>query len=209
MAYLLHVANVLYLLSYLVKDILWLRLLTVVAGLLLMTWAFLQPQPLWASIGWNALFLAINLYQSWLLILERRPVRLSERDALLYRLTFRTLTPREFVKLLALGRWEEAAPETRIVERAQVLDRLMVIASGRTAVKVGERVVELGEGRFVGEMSFITGQAPAADVVAIDAIRYVSWPKAELTTFLAQHPALRAAWQAVLGADLVSKLRAA
>lgn len=209
MAYLLHAANVLYLLSYLVKDILWLRLLTVVAGVLLMTWALCQPQPLWASVAWNALFLAINLYQSWLLILERRPVRLSERETLLYRLAFRTLTPREFVQLLAVGRWEEAAAETRIVERARALDRLMVIASGRTAVKVADRVVELGEGRFVGEMSFITGDAPTADVVAIDAIRYVSWPKAELTKFLAQHPPLRAAWQAVLGADLVSKLRAA
>ena len=209
MAYLLHAANVLYLLSYLVKDILWLRLLTVVAGVLLMTWALLQPQPLWSSVGWNALFLAINLYQSWRLILERRPVRLSERETLLYRLAFRTLTPREFLKLLALGRWEEAAPETRIVEKARGLDRLMVIASGRTAVKVADRVVELGEGRFVGEMSFITGEAPTVDVVAIDAIRYVSWPKTELKTFLAQHPPLRAAWQAVLGADLVSKLRAA
>jgi hypothetical protein len=39
-------------------------------------------------------------------------------------------------------------------------------------------------------------------------VRYVSWAKADLTKFLAQHPALRAAWQAVLGADLVSKLRA-
>ena len=209
MAYLLHVANVLYLLSYLVKDILWLRLLTVVAGVLLMTWAFLQPQPLWASLAWNAVFLAINLYQSWLLILERRPVRLSERETLLYRLAFRTLTPREFVNLLAIGRWEEAAADTRIVERAQGLDRLMVIASGRMGVKVADRVVELGEGRFVGEMSFISGEAPTADVVAIDAIRYVSWPKTELKTFLAQHPPLRAAWQAVLGADLVSKLRAA
>jgi CRP-like cAMP-binding protein len=209
MAYLLHVANVLYLLSYLVKDILWLRLLTVVAGILLMTWALLQAQPLLASVAWNSLFLAINLYQSWLLILERRPVRLSERETLLYRLAFRTLTPREFVKLLAIGRWEEAPPETRIVERARGLDRLMVIASGRTAVKVADRVVELGEGRFVGEMSFITGEAPTADVVAIEAIRYVSWPKVELKKFLAAHPPLRAAWQSVLGADLVSKLRAA
>ncbi len=209
MAYLLHAANVLYLLSYLVKDILWLRLLTVVAGVLLMTWALLQPQPLWTSVAWNALFLSINLYQSWRLILERRPVRLSERETLLYRLAFRTLTPREFLKLLALGRWEEAAPETRIVEKARGLDRLMVIASGRTAVMVADRVVELGEGRFVGEMSFITGEAPTVDVVAIDAIRYVSWPKTELKTFLAQHPQLRAAWQAVLGADLVNKLRAA
>ncbi|HEY8039662.1 MAG TPA: cyclic nucleotide-binding domain-containing protein [Polyangiaceae bacterium] len=209
MAYLLHAANVLYLLSYLVKDILWLRLLTVLAGLLLMTWAFLQPQPLWASLAWNAVFLAINVVQSWLLVLERRPVQLSEREMELYRLVFRTLTPREFVKLLALGRWEEAPADTRIVERARALDRLMVIASGRTAVRVGERVVELGQGRFVGEMSFITGEPPTADVVAIDAIRYVAWPKAPLTKFLAEHPPLRAAWQAVLGADLVSKLRAA
>jgi len=208
MAYLLHIANVIYLLSYLVKDILWLRLLTVVGGVLLMVWAFAQPQPLWASLGWNALFLAINVWRIALLLLERRPVRLSERDMGLYRMVFRALTPREFVQLLALGRWEEAKPDARIVERARELDRLMVIASGRTAVRVGERVVELKEGHFVGEMSFITGEAPTADVVAIDSIRYVSWPKAELRTFLAEHPALRAAWQAILGADLVGKLRA-
>jgi hypothetical protein len=207
MVYLLHAANVLYLLSYLVKDILWLRLLTVVAGLLLMTWAFLQPQPLWTSLAWNALFLTINVYQSWLLILERRPVHLSDRDMRLYQLVFRSLTPREYVKLLALGRWEDASPNAVLVERARGLDRLMVIASGRAAVRVGERSVELTEGRFIGEMSFITGAAPTADVVAVDGVRYVSWPKAELTKFLAQQPAIRAAWQAVLGTDLVRKLR--
>lgn len=208
MAYLLHVANVLYLLSYLVKDILWLRLLTVVAGLLLMTWAFLQPEPLWASLAWNALFLVINVYQSWVLILERRPVKLSERDMKLYQLVFRALTPREFLKLLALGRWQDATAEARLVERGQALDRLMVLASGRAAVRVGDRSIELHEGRFIGEMSFITGEAPSADVFALEGVRYVSWAKADLTKFLAQHPALRAAWQAVLGADLVSKLRA-
>jgi Popeye protein conserved region len=209
MAYLLHSANVLYLLSYLVKDILWLRLLTVVAGLLLMIWAYLQAQPLWASLAWNALFLTINVYQSWLLVLERRPVTLSERELSLYKLVFRALTPREYKKLLALGRWEDAPSDARLVERERGLDRLMVIASGRAAVTVGERRLELGEGRFIGEMSFITGQAPTADVVAVDAVKYVAWPKNELTKFLADHPALRAAWQSVLGADLVSKLRAA
>jgi CRP-like cAMP-binding protein len=209
MAYLLHVANVVYLLSYLVKDILWLRLLTVLGGVLLMVWAFSQPTPMWASLGWNALFLSINIWRIALLLLERRPVRLSERDLGLYRLVFRALTPREYVKLLAIGRWEEAKPEARIVERAHALDRLMVIASGRAAVRIGERVVELNEGRFVGEMSFITGEPPTADVVALDSIRYVSWPKAELTKFLADHPTLRAAWQAILGADLVGKLRSA
>jgi hypothetical protein len=40
-------------------------------------------------------------------------------------------------------------------------------------------------------------------------VKYVAWPKKELTQFLADHPALRTAWQSVLGADLVSKLREA
>ena len=164
---------------------------------------------MWASIGWNTVFMAINIWRIVLLLLERRPVRLSERDLRLYRRVFRSLTPREFVKLLALGRWEEAAADTRIVERERALDRLMVITSGRTAVRVGERVVELSEGQFVGEMSFITGEPPTADVVALDSVHYVAWPKTELRRFLADHPGIRAAWQAVLGADLVGKLRSA
>ena len=71
---LIHVANVLYLFSYLVKDILWLRVLAVVAGLVLMAFYVLQPTPLLAAIAWNVLFTIINVYQVYLLILERRPV---------------------------------------------------------------------------------------------------------------------------------------
>src|SRR5208282_3769354 len=113
---LIHVANVLYLCSYLVKDIFWLRALTVVAGLVLLSFYALQPTPLWAAIAWNVLFTVINVYQLYLLFLERRPVALGEQEQRLYRLVFRSLTPREFLKLLALGRWEEAPTNERLVE---------------------------------------------------------------------------------------------
>ena len=207
---LIHAANVLYLFSYLVKDIFWLRLLTVAGGLVLLVFYVLQPTPLWPAIAWNVLFAAINVYQLYRLFLERRPVALAEQEQRLYQLVFRTLTPREFVKLMALGRWQDARATERLVERGQALDRVMVIAGGKTNVRVGDdTIAELGAGQFVGEMSFLTGQVPTADVVATEATRYVVWKKRELSAFLDANPALRAAIQLVIGTDLVGKLRAA
>jgi hypothetical protein len=207
---LIHVANVLYLCSYLVKDIFWLRALTVVAGLVLLAFYALQPTPLLPAIAWNVLFAIINIYQLYLLFLERRPVALGEREQQLYRLVFRSLTPREFTKLLAVGRWEEARADERLVESGRALDRVMVIFAGKTAVRAGDKAIaELGAGQFVGEMAFLTGQTPTVDVVAIEPTRYVTWPTRSLSHFLETNPALRAAIQLVIGTDLVGKLRAA
>lgn len=69
---LVHVANVLYLVSYLVKDVLWLHVLTVVAGLVSMPYFGLRADPLWAPVAWNVVFVAINTYQIHLLWRERR-----------------------------------------------------------------------------------------------------------------------------------------
>ena len=206
---LIHVANVLYLFSYLVRDILWLRLLTIVAGLVLLAYFILLPEPLWAAIGWNVLFSIINAYQVYLLWLERRPVLFSGEEQRLYQLAFRTLTPREFKKLVAIGTWQDAATEARLVEKGRELERMMVICSGSVRVEVGDKTVaKLREGHLVGEMSFLTGEAPNADVVVLEPTRVVSWPKADLRKFLERNPDLRSALQMVIGTDLAGKLRA-
>lgn len=183
MTILLHLAYGLTLVSYLVKDILWLRVLACVATVTFLCVLFFRPDPQWPSIGWNSVFLVINLAQIWVLVLERRPVRLRDDEQRLYQQVFRTLRPREFVKLLALGRWEERAEGEVIVRRGEALDRVMVICDGRAAVKKdGKTIVELGEGRFVGEMSFLTGHAPAADVACAAKTKLVAWPAATLKT---------------------------
>jgi len=207
MVVLIHVANVLYLFSYLVKDILWLRLLTVVAGSVLLAYYVLLPAPLWAAIGWNVVFLAINVRQIHVLLLERRPVRLTPDELRLHQLAFRSLSQREFAKLLRLARWESIAADHRFVSKGQPLDRIMVIADGRACVEIaGAPGVELRPGCFVGEMSFLTGQTPNADVVATEATRLVTWPQTELKAFLGRDAELRAIVQMAIGEDLVAKL---
>ncbi|HEY8078164.1 MAG TPA: cyclic nucleotide-binding domain-containing protein [Labilithrix sp.] len=206
---LLHASYVLTLVSYIVKDILWLRVLACVAGISSLTYAFLLPVLPLVPVGWNLVFFTINVAQIWILILERRPVRLRADEQRLHALVFRTLRPRELVKLLAVGAWEDRTSGEIIVDAGKPLDRVMVIFDGRAAVKKdGKTIVELGEGRFIGEMSFLTGQTPATEVACLAKTRLVTWRKAALERFLAANPDLRAAVQLVIGNDLVAKLRA-
>src|SRR5213076_1953882 len=97
--YLVHFSNILMLLSYSVRDILWLRWFAVGAALTNIPYFLLQGTVLWPPILWAAVFTTINLYQIARLYLERRPVVLSQDEQKLYDLGFRSLRPREFVSL--------------------------------------------------------------------------------------------------------------
>ncbi len=206
--YIIHFANVLYLVSYLVKDILWLRILTVVAIFCLLPYFYFQPQPLMAAIAWNIGFAVINIFRICLLLLERRPVKLGEDDQKLYSASFRCLTPREYLKLLSFASWKEAKPLQQVIEKGKTPDQLMVIFSGRLSVeKDGEKVAELSDGQFFGEIHFITGEKAPISVIAEEVTRYVSWPQKELSEFLEKHLELREAFQYTLEEDLVRKLK--
>lgn len=207
MNYLIHVANVLYLVSYLVRDILWLRVLTIVAATTLLPYFYANG--LYPPIAWNALFLAINIYQVYRLLLERRPVQLDENDERLYHLAFRALKPREFVKLLAAGERRTADAGSELVAQGSKLDNLLVVESGNAEVRVdGRAVAELGPGHFVGEMSYLTGDETSAAVRAGEELRYVCWPREQLDRVLTDSPDIRGALQTLIGTDLVRKLRA-
>ena len=76
-SYFLHAANILLLVAYSVRDILWLRLFAVAASLIALPYFILQPEPLWEPIIWSSVFAAINSFQSWRLFVERRAVKLT------------------------------------------------------------------------------------------------------------------------------------
>lgn len=67
--YFIHIANVVYLLSYAVKDIRWLRCLTIVGIALCIPYyvAFLRYE----AVVWSCLFLVINITR--LVLLVRKP----------------------------------------------------------------------------------------------------------------------------------------
>jgi hypothetical protein len=203
-----HLANVIYVFSYLVTDILWLRVFAVVGGFSYLTWTLTTPTPNLSLIGWTLVYNTINVVQIARLWYERRPLRLDEGEQALYASTFRTLTPREFRRLLTVGYWHDARPKEVLIEQGTHPGRVLVLASGRAAVTVGGRdVATLGPGQFAGEMSFLTGAPTTAAVQVVEPVRFVSWTTGDLERFLGKHPSVRAALQLVIGRDLAAKLR--
>ncbi len=197
------VANVLYLASYSVHDILWLRILTVIAAALLIPYYMLQPVPLTAAIAWNAVFIAINAYWIVRLIIERRPVHFTPDEARLRELSFPSLTPQEARDLFATGAWDEVAPGASLVEHDKTDNRFSVILRGLADV-VYERakIAELGEGQFVGGVDICADVTPDFDVLVRESVRVMCWPRARLEAFVAKRPAVALALERSVGLEL-------
>jgi hypothetical protein len=205
----LHGANTLYAVSYSVRKILILRIISIVAGLCLVPYFYFQhPEPLYQPLAWNFVFIGINTFHAALLMYEMRPIQFSENEQRIFKLAFRTLTPREFRKLLQLGSFHELQTGEKIVGRHERPESIMFLSEGEAEVALGDSVIAtLKPGQFIGEMSYLTGDETSADVIARTSVTYVAWEKQALQSFLEKHPELKSSMQLIIGTDLVKKLR--
>jgi hypothetical protein len=173
---------VLLLVAYTVRDILWLRLFALASSLIAMPYFALQPTPLWEALGWSVLFAAINLFQSWRLFVERRPVRLTEEEEHVRQLVFRALPPRKFLQVLSLGAWRTAQAGEHLLERGKPAESVSLIVRGTVRVTRDERVLgELGAGEIVGSALILTGAAADVDAVAVEQVRSMRGTSAHWT----------------------------
>jgi hypothetical protein len=197
------IANVTYLASYSVRDILWLRILTVVAALLLIPYYAMQATPLRAAIEWSVVFIAINCYWIARLLIERRPVHFTPDEARLRELSFPSLTPREALDLYAMGAWDDIVSGTSIVVHDRAKGRFSVILRGNADVLYrGEKVSQLGEGQFVGRIDLQADATGELDVLTRTPARLMCWPRDQLRAFIARRPDVALALERSVGFEL-------
>ena len=128
------------------------------------------------------LFAAINLFQSWRLFVERRPVRLTEEEEHVRQLVFRDLPPRKFLQVLSLGAWRTAQAGEHLLERGKPAESVSLIVRGTVRVTRDERVLgELGAGEIVGSALILTGAAADVDAVAVEQVRSMRGTSAHWT----------------------------
>jgi len=203
-----HLASVLTMIAYLLKDILWLRLLTILSCFAGIAFVYFVPaEPLWTVIYWNILFAVINIVQIAIIIKERAGVHFSEEEKELHETLFKSFAPFEFMKLMRVGQWREAQAGEVLAVDQQPLDAVMLIYNGLAGVeKDGKEVAKLKDGNFIGEVSFITEGVATATVRALMPTRYIAWPKTAIKSLLNRNPSMRFAMQAMLSTDLSKKL---
>jgi hypothetical protein len=203
-----HIANALFGAAYIFKEILWLRILSVVACVASILFAYYAPEtPLWVSIYWDVFFIVVNLVHIVILIRERTGVRFSEEERHIYQAVFGILPPVDFMKFLKIANWTDVPAGKRVIENDSAVEELHVIHRGHMRVDQADgNSVELGSGAFLGEFAFITGSRATGDVSAAEESRLLSWRFNDLRKLFGKNPALEAAFQGVVGANLVRKI---
>ena len=207
---LLNCGLVFFLAAFMAKKIVWLRLLTITGNILVVPYYlyYIEP-PLWNTIVWVCIYTAINLVMLFIIYLESRPIKLSDLEQKIYNMTFKSLEPRVFKKLIDHGSLEELQPEVVLVTRDSELDSLMYVVEGEAEVvlKHGEHII-IPTGGFIGEQSYITGERTSADVkTGKEAAKIIRWNSEALRKYLAGKEVLKDNLDLIFTADLIHKLR--
>ena len=205
--YLVHFSNILLLVSYSVRNILWLRWFAVAAALTNMPYFLYQPHILWPPILWAGVFTAINLYQIWRIYLERRPVTLSADERTLYDMGFHSLTPRDFVALVMVGAWTDAAAGDKMLREGQPVASVSIAIRGSVRVHRQDRDLGLLEpGHVVGDAMALVGKPSPFDATFTEPGLYITWPLAKVRRFTEGRPELQTALQHLVNRDLARKV---
>jgi len=194
--------------SFLVKDIFWLRMVSIAASLFSVFYNYTIPtEPMWLAINWNFIFIAVNAYHIGVILYEKRAVKMDSKNEELYQTLFSEMTPVEYLKVSRAAKWETVKAGERLITQGMPVPDLYLIYNGTVDVLVdNDPIAQLKDGEFVGEMSFLTEKvATATCKVKYDAICLV-WKQREFKELLKRNPSLYFTIQSVLSAQVSDKL---
>jgi len=204
---LVNLSNLAFLVAFSVRDVLYLRLLSVLAYLVILPFYYLQTETLWTPIVWGLAFIAVNFVRIILLMLERRAVVLSDEEENLHQLVFSTMDRRDFLKLLGFAEWVDYAQGEIIAEKGKPLSNVMIMITGEIEAILNDEVrVNFRPGELIGTLEVYGGLVNPADIVVRKPSKIVRWSTDRVTEFTASRPELRSTLQSIIGADLVRKL---
>jgi len=194
--------------SFLVKDIFWLRMVSIAASLFSVFYNYTIPaEPMWLAINWNFIFIVVNAYHIGVILYEKRAVKMDSKNEELYQTLFSEMNPVEYLKVSRAAKWETVKAGERLITQGMPVPDLYLIYNGTVDVLVdNDPIAQLKDGEFVGEMSFLTEKvATATCKVKYDAICLV-WKQREFKELLKRNPSLYFTIQSVLSAQVSDKL---
>ena len=203
-----HISYILIAISYWLTNIFWLRVTAVVGLSMEILYFRLSGGDLSTGIGWDLVFIAINIYQLYWLYLDYRMAAKLEGAEHLVTGAFAGLNKLQMGRLAQLGEWRTIAAGARLTTEGVAVPELFYLVGGTYSVeKAGEIVAQVGRGAFVGEMAFLSGAMASATVAAMEEGRALVFNSAHLHKAIQKDEAAAAALHLMLGRDLASKLR--
>ena len=197
------------LIALLFRDILWLRVVSVLGTLLIFPMYIFSDEIGWTSIGWNSAHIVINSIQIVILILLRRPLVLKGVEKQIHTSIFYAITTRTFDKIFKLAKFEEYVNNTELIHIDEPIHNLYLVINGDVEVTLHDDTKRIvSSNTFLGEQAFITGETASATVrILSDRATLLKWDHQTLQNFLNKDVALSNTFDLILTSDIIEKLR--
>lgn len=203
----IHLANILFLLSYLVRDIFLLRILTLVAGFMLLPYYFfVENGPLSEPIIWSIVFSCVNIYQLIVLFNERKPIVLDKEQQEIFEQSFQNFSPKQFLNIYS------AARQTNL-EQGKVLgspnerpQEVYYILSGIASIEQSTSNHALKQGDFVAAIQHATNTTLNHKIKVTSSTVALQWNGDELDKLLQKDIELKSSWQGLITTQLCKDL---
>lgn len=203
-----HAAFILIAISYYLTNIYWLRVIAVIGLSLEIVYFNLAGGSMHAGIAWDVVFIAINLFQIYWLVDEKRKFRRVQDAHLLRQGVFAGFSDGQLARLVTSGHWKDLDPGTVLTHQGQDVSALTLICDGHAVVDVGGNIVaQLTNGAFVGEMAFVTGKPASATVIVEQPTRAFVFEMTKLRKLVDTDESVAMAIHRVVGRDLAAKLQ--
>lgn len=196
-------------LSFWLRDILLLRVVSIIASVFAITYHVgVIENTLWTIVFWNAVFICIHGLRITMSVRERMAIAFTDIEKELFETIFQGYTPVEFMKVMRVAKWTSADSGDLLANEGHVLDSVKLLYNGKADVKVGENTIAtLRDGSFIGEMSFESDTPASATVTATAGCKIVNWDRAELKNLLQRNPSMKHVTHSIFAADMAKKLR--
>jgi Cyclic nucleotide-binding domain len=204
-----HVSYVLIALSYWMTNVFWLRVIAVIGLVFEILYFRMSGGDMHTGIGWDIIFIAINLYQIFRLVFDKRRLRYMKELHLLSQGAFASLTREQLAQLVKVGSWRTLEPGTEVTREGEPVRDLVLICDGQMVVECqGRTITHLHGGSLVGELAFVSGRPASATVTAQRITRAFVLEMEKLRKLVRVDDLVASAVDRVVGHDLATKLQA-
>jgi hypothetical protein len=202
------IANTIYLISYMVTSMVWLRMLAIIGAVSTFPYFYFQVEPLWSALFWQSCFLAVNLVNLLVLLYSMRKASFDEHEQLAYQMKFSDLKPYEMRPIFKYADKNLVEPGQTLLRDGEKNQKLYLILQGQCRVmKNGVEIAALGQGHFVGELSFLSHEVVSADVVTVGQVNLMSWDRQRLAPLFKRQGLYESYFYGLCSLDVAGKLR--
>jgi len=202
------IANSLYVISYMLTSMLWLRVLAIIAAASTFPYFYFQVEPLWSALFWQGCFLTVNLVNLLILFFSMRAVNFDEDEELAYAIKFSDLKPHELRPIFKYAnRISEPAGHLLLRDGDRNESLFLILQGECRVIKNGVEVAMLGPGHFVGELSFLSDHAVSADVFTVGDAKLMSWDRHSLAPLFKRQGLYESYFYSLCSIDVAGKLR--